>query len=497
MGADPSRDKEPGALRPLPSVNMALLPHELRARRTRRLIVGVLVGAVALGGLLFWISRSLIPQTWEWMEEALGNQDAKLAADLGLQEGMVLADEADGGVEEELTPEQELALDRSRPNARYETTFGGVPSFRGALLNAGLEPEECTAIEQALQHIVDFHRCRPEHRLIVERDENADLKHFEYHPSATEFVEVKRGEDGVYRAEQIRVQVERTPVARAASVETSIGDGLVGLGLPAGLATFFVEAFEGRINFVVQARKGDVFRIVVDEERVDGEFLRYGRVHALEYDGQRTGKVQAFYYEPSNGTGQFYDKSGRAMQGGWLRTPLRYDRLSSRYNPRRFHPILKRTMPHLGVDYAASTGTPVWAAADGRVTFAGRNGPNGNLIMIRHTGGFETAYAHLHRIRGGIRRGKLVRQRDLIGFVGSTGRSTGPHLHFGLKKYSRFIDPLSELNGPGLRMAGRDLPSFKTMVTEWQAQLGGIEDAPEVVAGADEPLVEQVDEIMD
>jgi len=220
-------------------------------------------------------------------------------------------------------------------------------------------------------------------------------------------------------------------------------------------------------------------------------------VHALEYDGQRTGKVQAFYYTASNSTGQFYDDTGRAMQGGWLRTPLRYERLSSGFNPRRFHPILKRTMPHLGVDYAAATGTPVWAAADGRVIFAGRKGANGNLIIIRHGGGFETAYAHLLRIKSGIRPGTFVKQRELIGFVGSTGRSTGPHLHFGLKKYNRSIDPLAELNGPGLRMAARDLPSYKIAIAQWQAQMSHIEDAPSLVAGADEPLVEQVDEIMD
>lgn len=496
MSADPSSEKKPSALRPLPSVNMALLPDELRARRTRRLIVGTLVGALALGALLFWIANSVIPQTWSFMEDALGHQDAELAARLGLEEGAIPVEE-DAGVEEPLSEEELLARSRSRPNARYETVFGTTPSFRGALLDAGLEPEECAEVEAALEHIVDFRRCRPEHRIIVERDENAALKRFEYHPSPTEFVEVTRGEDGMFRAEQIHVQVERTPIARAASVETSIGDGLASLGLPAGLSTFFVEAFEGRVNFALQARKGDVFRIIVDEERVDGEFLRYGRVHALEYDGQKTGKLQAFYYRPGNTTGQFYDDTGRAMVGGWLRTPLRYDRLSSRFNPRRFHPILKRVMPHLGVDYAAATGTPVWAAADGRVTFAGRKGPNGNLVVIRHTGGFETAYAHLHRIKSGIRPGKLVRQRELIGFVGSTGRSTGPHLHFALKKYSRYIDPLKELNGPGRRMPTRELSEYKQTMARWQTQLASIEDAPVVVAGADEPLVEQVDEIMD
>ncbi len=495
MSVESSSEKKP-ALRPLPSVEMALLPNELRARRTKRLVVSGVVGAVVLGFAFVWLIRSVLPETWAWVEATFDPNDKAAALAMAPTDGTVTAT-ADGGVEKEPSPEERLALERSRPNARYETLFGGVPSFRGALLNAGLEAEECNQIEQALQHIVDFRRCRPEHRLVVERDENGALKHFEYHPSATEFVEVSRGEDGLFRAEQIRIKVERDPVARAASVQTSIGDGLMEIGLPAGLAAFFTEAFEGRINFPIQARKGDVFRVIVDEERVDGEFLRYGRLHALEYDGQRTGNAQAFYYEAPNVPGQFYDDTGRALQGGWLRTPLRYDRLSSRFNPRRFHPILKRMMPHLGIDYAASTGTPVWAAADGRVKFAGRKGPSGNLVTIRHTGGFESHYAHLHRIKGGIRPGTFVKQRELIGFVGSTGRSTGPHLHFGLKKYSRYIDPNTELNGPGLRMAARDLPAFKEVVAQRKTQLSSIADAPELIAGVDEPLVEQVDEIMD
>lgn len=496
MSADPSQQKEPRALRPLPSVKMALLPDELKARRTKRILISTLAGTLVLGALLFWIARNLIPSTWTWMEDTLGRQDAKLAADLGVQEDSVATNE-EAGATPEIPEEQTLALVRSQPNARYETLFGTVPSFRGALLNAGLDSEECTEIEQALQHIVDFRRCRPEYKLIVERGENAELKHFEYHPSATEFVAVTRGDDGVFRAEQIHVQVEQTPIARAASVQTSIGDGLAQMGMSAGLATFFTEAFEGRINFPLQARQGDVFRIVVDEERVDGEFLRYGRVRALEYDGQKTGTVQAFYYQRGSEPGQYYDDTGRAMQGGWLRTPLRYERLSSRFNRRRFHPILRRIIPHLGMDYAAPTGTPVWAAATGRVTFAGRKGPNGNLVVIRHSGGWETAYAHLHHIKSGIRPGKMVKQRELIGFVGSTGRSTGPHLHFGLKKYSQFIDPLKELNGPGQRLPAREMPAFKETVARWKAQLSAIPDAPAVVPGADEPLVEQVDEVMD
>lgn len=493
MGVEPSDEKP--QLRPLPSVGMALLPNELRARRVKRVVAAAAFAGVLVVFLGVWVVRSLFPAD---SPESEARASQAIATVTGTDTGETYAAVApDPSEEPELTPEELLALQRSRPNARYETLFGGVPSFRGALLNAGLEADECNEVEQALKHIVDFRRCRPEHKLVVERDEAGALKTFEYHPSATEFVTVSRAEDGLFRAEQIRIKVERTPIARATSVETSIGDGLTELGLPAGLAAFFTEAFEGRINFPLQARKGDVFRILVDEERVDGEFLRYGRVHAVEYDGQKTGKQQAFFYEAPNVTAQFYDSTGRAMQGGWLRTPLRYDRLSSRFNPRRFHPILKRIMPHLGVDYAAGTGTPVWAAADGRVVFAGRKGPSGNLVVIRHTGGFETAYAHLHRIKGGIRKGTQVKQRDLIGFVGSTGRSTGPHLHFGLKKHSRYIDPVTELNGPGRRLAARDLPAFKAAIAENQALLDAIENAPTVVEGTDEPLVEQVDEIMD
>ncbi|MGB5810528.1 MAG: peptidoglycan DD-metalloendopeptidase family protein [Polyangiales bacterium] len=491
MNVDPSGEDKP-ALRPLPSVGMALLPNELRAKRARRLVVGAAFALVLVGFVALWLVRNVWPQ---WVAREAEPETQTETSVIAVN--AIATPEGDAAVTDLLSPEEELALQRSSPNARYETPFGGVPSFRGALLNAGLDPAECDQIERALQHIVDFRRCRPEHKLVVERDDRGALKQFEYHPSATEFVEVSRGEDGLFRAEQIRIKVERDPIARATAVKTSIGDGLSEIGLPPGFAAFFTEAFEGRIDFPLQAREGDVFRILVDEERVEGEFLRYGRVHAVEYDGQKTGKQAAFYYEAPNVVGQFYDESGRAMQGGWLRTPLRYDRLSSGFNPKRFHPILKRTMPHLGIDYAASTGTPVWAAADGRVTFAGRKGANGNLVVIRHSSGFETSYAHLHRIKGGIRPGVQVKQRELIGFVGSTGRSTGPHLHFGLKKHARALDPASELNGPGRRLGPRELPAFKEAVVAQRSALEGIENAPAVVVGEDEPLVEPVDEIMD
>lgn len=471
---------------------MALLRDERRTLRLRRLIGFGLLAAIAIGAAVVWVGGRYLPKAWEWANGVLMLETEPAAAavlpvaDAGVAPPEATAGQAGG----------ELPISSRNPGARFSTEFGNASSFRQALLNAGLDVDECAAIERALQHIVDFRRCRPEHRLVIERDDQGKLARFEYHPTATEFASVTRGETGAFVAEQIRKSVERHPIARAGSVQVSIGEGLEEIGLPAGLATYFVEAFEGRINFATDARKGDVFRFVVDEERLEDKLFRYGRMQAVEYHGQRTGKRRAFYFAPEDRHGEFFDETGRAMQGGWLRTPLRYDRISSRYNPKRVHPILKRVVPHLGIDYAASTGTPVWAAADGKVRFAGRKGVNGNLVTIRHANGYETHYAHLHRIRRGIRRGVRVKQRELIGVVGSTGRSTGPHLHFSLKRWSRFMDPAKELNGPGRMLKAKNMGTFKEQVELLRAQLDAIENAPNLVA-TNEPPPPQPEEVMD
>jgi murein DD-endopeptidase MepM/ murein hydrolase activator NlpD len=197
-------------------------------------------------------------------------------------------------------------------------------------------------------------------------------------------------------------------------------------------------------------------------------------VQALQYSGAKSGEALAFWFEPAAGEGDFYDDSGRGLHGGWLRTPVRYDHISSPFDLRRRHPILKRIIPHNGIDYAAAPGTTVWAAADGVVTFAGKRGPNGNLIAIQHAGGYETYYAHLLRTARGITRGTHVKQRQPIGAVGSTGRSTGPHLHFALKRSGKFIDPAKQLNGPGKLLPESQLQRFKRTAAQLKRDLSAI-----------------------
>src|SRR5690606_30707078 len=148
--------------------------------------------------------------------------------------------------------------------------------------------------------------------------------------------------------------------------------------------------------------------------------------------------------------------------------------ISSPFDPRRMHPVLRRIHPHNGVDYAAGTGTPVWAAAEGTVTFVGPRGANGNLVSLRHANGYESHYAHLSRFASGLSRGDAVTQRQVIGYVGSTGRSTGPHLHFGLKRNGRFVDPQAELNGPGRMMPAAFLGRYRGLVRQLRTELEAI-----------------------
>ena len=358
-----------------------------------------------------------------------------------------------------------------------QATFGKALGFRDALIRNGVAGADADAVIAALGAHMDFRRCRPEDTLSIQLRPDGSLLEFEYRASATERYRARRGVAG-FHGETVEVPVTIRRLQLGGHVLHSLGQALDHLGAGQGLVGAFVEAFEHRTSFARDTRTGDRFRILVDERQIDGATPTYGTVHALEYRGVQTGTLRAYWFKPPYGQGDFYDEQGRALKGGFLRTPLRYDHISSPYDPRRMHPVLRRIIPHQGVDYAAPTGTPVWAAGDGVVTFAGRKGPNGNLVAIQHPGGLETFYAHLSRIQPGIRPGVRVRQRQRIGAVGSTGRSTGPHLHFGVKRDAQFQNPTKVLNGPGVPLRGATLQAFHTLRRRLQQTLDTIPLAP-------------------
>ena len=221
------------------------------------------------------------------------------------------------------------------------------------------------------------------------------------------------------------------------------------------LAQIFVASFRNSLNFKNDIRKGDRLVMIYDQKyRLGHPFsMPILKVAMIEMR-----KKQHFIY--LNDDERYYDEKGNEVEGFLLARPVRGARISSYFSKRRYHPILKRWKAHLGVDYAARRGTPIVAAGSGRIIYAARMGSYGNLVKIRHDDGYETRYAHMKSFRRGIRRGKYVKKGQTIGYVGSTGRSTGPHLHFELRKHGRAINPLRVVQVTTKKLKGKSKKAF-------------------------------------
>ena len=230
-------------------------------------------------------------------------------------------------------------------------------------------------------------------------------------------------------------------------VESSLFGAVEGAGGRPALAVEMAEILRWDVDFLRDLRQGDSFVVIVDEQRIEGEFYRYGTIFAARFTNK--GKaLDAVVFPDQNGRLGYYDLDGVPLRKMFLRSPLKFSRVTSRFSMSRFHPVLKKRMPHYGVDYGAPVGTPVHVTADGIVTMAGRNGGAGNMVRVRHPNGYETNYLHLSRYGGGIRKGVRVTQGQVIGYVGSTGYSTGPHLDYRVRHNGSWINPLSISSPP-------------------------------------------------
>jgi murein DD-endopeptidase MepM/ murein hydrolase activator NlpD len=230
-------------------------------------------------------------------------------------------------------------------------------------------------------------------------------------------------------------------------VDSSLFAAMDGAGGNAELAVQVAQIYQWDIDFFRDLRKGDTFVAVVDRQTVDGEFYAWGTVFASRFVNDSR-VLDAVAYPDDAGRLGYYDLEGRPLRKQFLRSPLKFSRVTSRFSMNRYHPLLRRRMPHYGVDYGAPVGTPVHATADGTVIFAGRKGGGGNMVTVRHANGYETSYLHLSRFRNGIRRGARVRQAQVIGYVGSTGLSTGPHLDYRVTLNGKWINPLAISSPP-------------------------------------------------
>lgn len=257
--------------------------------------------------------------------------------------------------------------------------------------------------------------------------------------SATDYVVFEFGDSlRIYRdSHEVVTRTAKT----SAEITSSLYMAVTGQGVSPVLAYKMSDVMAWEIDFF-NLRKGDSFKVYYENTYVNGEYQGVGDILALEFT--HMGETHKAYQFVSGEVDGFYDGEGNSVQKALLKAPFRYDqRISSGFNPRRFHPVLKVRRPHNGVDYAAPHGTPVLATGDGTVVEAGYRGANGNWVKIRHNGTFDTAYLHLSGFAGGIRRGATVDQGEVIGYVGATGRVTGTHLHYQLYRNDTPVNPLT------------------------------------------------------
>ncbi len=360
------------------------------------------------------------------------------------------------------------------PPATIDGKVGKSDTLGRLLKKSGLSAAETDEVIRSLSGVLDFKTIRAGQSYRIERGPDGRVKLFELVVSKVQTVRSARAATGelVGTSDSAQTRIElRTLGGR---IDSSLYAALKGAGETAALVDFFVDVFAYDLDFFNDTHEGDTFRVVVEKEFKDQEFLRYRKILAAEYQG-KAGTFRTFWWNNA-----YYDAKGGSSEKSLLKTPLKFSRVSSKFDRKRMHPVLHTTRAHLGIDYAAPTGTPVWAAAHGTISHRAPAGGAGNLVMIRHDGGIETAYMHLSKFAGDQKVGQRVAAKTVIGYVGTTGLSSGPHLHFGVKQNGVYIDPskLTPIRGKGV--TGAEIQAFKTEVGKLESLLGAIMITPAI-----------------
>ncbi|MFW6146763.1 MAG: peptidoglycan DD-metalloendopeptidase family protein [Thermodesulfobacteriota bacterium] len=336
-------------------------------------------------------------------------------------------------------------------------------SFYELLSNYPIDPRDIIRIDQSIKPFYDLSKIKAGqkiHAWLSKNEGTIDKLSFEL--SAHKMLHVVRNGSEFFASMMNRPKVS-VPKLICGEIMNSFYESALDKGMPPDIIMNIADVLAWDIDFLVDIRLGDRFQVILEQNYRKGICIGHGKILALRFFNQDK-RFSAFSFTDSKGRSAFYDKNGKSLMKAFLKSPLSYRRISSYFSKRRFHPILKTYRPHYGVDYAAPVGTPVEAIGDGKITFIGRNGGYGRYIKVRHNHIYESAYGHLSRFAKGLKRGSKVKQGDIIGFVGSSGLSTGPHLDFSVKKNGRYINPLKIESPPTLRLSAADKEKFNLAV---------------------------------
>lgn len=392
----------------------------------------------------------------------------------------------------EAKPHLNRVSDRIRPG---ETLFG-------ALNRHSIGSQEANALANILKKEVNLRSIRAGDVFILERDLKkapaaegqakglagllADVSAFELVRHDTNGVPVRyrmkrsaeeRGLESAFRLSKIETPVNMEVAGISGRLNSSLYDAIMQAGGDASLVNRFAEVFGSQIDFSSDPQRGDTFKIIVEKRTAGGRQIGFGRILAAEYNNSGT-RYRGIYYKSKDGNFEgMFTEQGESLIKSFLKNPMQLTRISSSFTRRRFHPVLGRYRAHNGTDFAAPTGTPYWAVADGVVIATGYDGGRGKYVQVQHKNGVMTEYFHSSRLAAGIRPGSRVKMGQVIGYVGSTGLASGPHLHLGMKISGRYVDFARQkftTGGPSIPRA--HLAAYLRNVRPLLASLEGLGD---------------------
>lgn len=332
-----------------------------------------------------------------------------------------------------------------------------------------VSPRAINEVVRAARPLFNLNKIKPGNAYRLAFSDPGELLSIEYEIDDQKLIRLVKAE-GIFRARLDKIDYQTRRAAFSGRINTTLYEAVVGGGESPSLVVQLGEIFAWDIDFNTDLRKGDSFSLITEKMFRNGEYVRDGRILAAEFTNQ--GRLfQAIYFNGGSDLGDYYTYSGKSLRRQFLKAPLSYSYISSGYTEKRLHPVLRKYLPHQGVDYVAPRGTPVVAVGDGKVLWAGRKGRNGIFVKLKHAGVYTTSYGHLSRLGKGIKKGAWVKQGRVVGYVGSTGTATGPHLDYRIRKNGVYLDPLKLKTSPSKSVPREQLKAFEALRQKISGQL--------------------------
>jgi murein DD-endopeptidase MepM/ murein hydrolase activator NlpD len=347
----------------------------------------------------------------------------------------------------------------------------------GVLVNAGVTEDDAKDAVGAIAEIFSPRDLRAGQEITLnittasgtrERDSDPQLMSLSFEPDVTTDLKLTRNDTGDFIASAVDKPIIEDNRRAAGIIDSSLFDAAQEAGVPMPVVADLIRTFSFDVDFQRDIQDGDAFEVLYERmENEDGEFVKSGKI--LFASLTLSGKTIPVYYFERDGDGEYFTPSGEAIRKSLLRTPVDGARITSGFGM-RMHPLLGYSKMHKGIDFGAPTGTPIFAAGSGTIVEIGKKGAYGNYVRIRHSGDYQTAYAHMSKFAKGLKKGEKVKQGDVIGYVGATGRVTGPHLHYEIMVAGAQVNPAKVKTVASNKLTGKQLKAFQAQVAEIDAE---------------------------